>query len=128
MRPIIEVVVPCGQMEVVRLDTVLLPCGNGTRLPPGIVFGAMKMDVEGFEPHVLKGGEKFLAKARIPFIVFEIGRMSEEQRKYVLKFFYNLGYQASTQGFFQGLGRPEDLPGVEDVHLVLAEDARKAEK
>ena len=110
-------------MEIVRLDDVLLPCNGGKELPPGMVFGAMKMDVEGFEPHVLKGGESFLTRARIPFIVFEIGRMSQEQRKGVLKFFYGLGYQASTQGFFQGLGRPEDLPGVEDVHLVLQEDA-----
>jgi len=108
-----------GQMEVVRLDDVLLPCNSGTELPHGMVFGAMKMDVEGFEPHVLKGGENFLTRARIPFIVFEIGRMSEEQRKGVLKFFYGMGYQASTEGFFQDLGRPEDLSDVEDVHLVL---------
>ena len=111
-----------GQMEVVRLDDVLLPCGRGTKLPPGMVFGAMKMDVEGFEPHVLKGGEKFLTQARIPYIVFEIGRMPEERRKAVLRFFYDLGYQASTQGFFQGLGRPQDLPGTEDVHLTLSSD------
>lgn len=108
-----------GQMEVVRLDDVLLPCTGGTGLPPGMVFGAMKMDVEGFEPHVLEGGRGFLSQARIPYIVFEIGRMSEDERKSVLKFFYSLGYQASTQGFFKGLGQPEDLPSVEDVHLVL---------
>ena len=77
------------------------------------------MDVEGFEPHVLQGGERFLTQARIPFIVFEIGRIPEERRKAVLKFFYDLGYLASTQGFFQGLGRPDDLPNVENVHLVL---------
>jgi FkbM family methyltransferase len=108
-----------GQMEVVRMDDVLLPCNGGTEPPPDMVFGAMKMDVEGFEPHVLKGGRGFLTQARIPYIVFEIGRMSEEQRREVLKFFYGLGYQASTQGFFTGLGLPKDLPGVEDVHLVL---------
>jgi FkbM family methyltransferase len=117
-----------GQMEVVRLDDVLLPCNGGTELPPGMVFGAMKMDVEGFEPHVLEGGRAFLTKAQIPFIVFEIGRMSEEQRKGVLKFFYGLGYKASTQGVFKGLGRPKDLPGVEDVHLVLQEDGVKSTK
>lgn len=106
-----------GQMEVVRLDEVLLPCDG--KLPPNMVFGAMKMDVEGFEPNVLKGGEGFLAQARIPFIVFEIGRMTPEQRKSILRFFYDLGYRASTRGFFEGLGQPEDLPGVEDVHLAL---------
>ena len=65
-----------AQMEVVRLDDVLLPCNGGKELPLGMVFGAMKMDVKGLEPHVLKGGERFLTQARIPFIVFEIGRMS----------------------------------------------------
>lgn len=108
-----------GQMEVLRLDDVLLPCKNGTQLPPDIVFGAMKMDVEGFEPEVLKGGETFFTKALIPYIVFEIGRMPESRRQAVLQFFYGLGYQASTSGFFQGLGQPRDLPGTEDVYLVL---------
>ena len=65
-----------AQMEVVRLDDVLLPCNGGKELPLGMVFGAMKMDVKGLEPHMLKGGERFLTQARIPFIVFEIGRMS----------------------------------------------------
>ena len=115
-----------GQMEIVRLDDLLLPCKDGTQMPPGIVFGAMKMDVEGFEPHVLQGGERFLTQARIPFIVFEIGRIPEERRKAVLKFFYDLGYLASTQGFFQGLGRPDDLPNVENVHLVLQEAKKEA--
>ena len=110
-----------GQMEIVRLDDLLLPCRGKTRLPPGMVFGVMKMDVEGFEPHVLQGGERFLAEARIPFIIFEIGRIPEERRRAALKFFYDLGYKASTQGFFQGLGQPDDLPNVENVHLVLQE-------
>jgi len=79
----------------------------------------MKMDVEGFEPEVLKGGETFFTKALIPYIVFEIGRMPESRRQAVLQFFYGLGYQASTTGFFQGLGQPKDLPGTEDVYLVL---------
>ena len=108
-----------GQMEVDKLDNVLLPCNGGMDLPPYITIGALKMDVEGFEPYVLKGARKFLAKARIPFIVFEIGRLQEEERKSVLQFFYDLGYQASTKGFSDNLAQPADLSGVEDVFLVL---------
>ena len=67
-----------GRMEITRLDNVLLPpCGgeNGAReLPPGVVLGVMKMDVEDFEKHVLGGGREFLRRARIPYIVFEIGQ------------------------------------------------------
>jgi FkbM family methyltransferase len=108
-----------GKVEVARLDDLLLPCGGGKELPPGIVFGAMKRDVEGFEPHVLKAARGFLTQARVPFIVFEIGRLGKEERRSVLRFFYDMGYQAGTQGFVDGLGQPEDLPGVEDVFLVL---------
>ena len=110
------------------LDDLLLPCGSssgggggGGELPPGLVFGALKMDVEGVEPQVLQGGRGFLTKARVPFIVLEIGRLPAEERQSVLDFFYDLGYQASTQGFFEGLGQPEDLPGVEDMFLALKE-------
>jgi hypothetical protein len=102
-------------MEVVRLDDILLPCGL---LPPGVVFGAMKMDVEGFEPQVLKGGEKFLAQAKIPYVVFEIGRMKESERKSVLRFFYSLGYTV------EGGHLPEDLPATEDVVLVLPSEGK----
>jgi FkbM family methyltransferase len=110
-----------GQVEVAPLDDLLLPCHGGTALPPGMVFGALKMDVEGFEPHVLKGGRAFLTEARVPFIVFEVGRLGEDERRSVLRFFYDLGYQASSQGFAEGLGQPEDLAGIEDVFLVLDE-------
>lgn len=108
-----------GQMEVDTLDNVLLPCNGGKDLPPDIIIGALKMDVEGFEPYVLKGARKFLAQARIPFIVFEIGRLQQEERMSVLRFLYDLGYQASTKGFSETPAQPEDLPGVEDVFLVL---------
>ena len=114
-----------GQVEVRRLDDILLPCRGGRRLPPGMVFGAMKMDVEGFEPHVLDGARGFLAAARIPFIVFEIGRLEEAKRRSVLRFFYDLEYQAGTQGFVSGLGQPEDLKGVEDVFLALPLEGEK---
>ena len=108
-----------GQVEVRRLDDILLPCRGGRRLPPGIVFGAMKMDVEGFEPLVLQGARRFLAQARIPFIAFEIGRLEEAKRRSVLRFFYDLGYRASSEGFVGEMGQPEDFGGVEDVFLAL---------
>lgn len=79
-------------MEVDTPDTMILPCNGGVELPPDITIGALKMDVEGFEPYVLKGAREFLAKARISFIVFETGRLEEEERKSVLWFFYGLGY------------------------------------
>ncbi len=111
-----------GQVEVVPLDQLLLPCHGGTALPPGMVFGALKMDVEGFEPQVLKGARGFLAEARVPFVVFEIGLLGKEDRRSVLRFFYDLGYQVSSQGFWDGLGQPEDVAGVNEVYLALSLD------
>lgn len=42
---------------------------GGERLP----IGVLKMDVEGFELKVIPGGRRFLAEAKIPFIVMETG-------------------------------------------------------
>ena len=114
-----------GRMEITRLDDVMLPpCGadGARRLPPGVVFGVMKMDVEGFESHVLEGGKEFLKRARFPYIVFEIGRMPLPERKAISQFFYALGYQASTWSFFDALGQWDaaEFKG-EDLYLTLME-------
>lgn len=114
-----------GRMEIVRLDNMLLPpCGavGARQRPPGVVFGAMKMDVEGFERHMLEGGKEFLTRAHIPYIVFEIGRMPAEEKQAISKFFYDLGYEASTWSFSDALGQWDGakLKG-EDAYMVLKE-------
>lgn len=128
-RPSNDAYLSRGRVEVGRLDDILLPCRGGTRLPPGMVFGAMKMDVESFEPRVVEGGRKFLAAARIPFVVFEINRLMAEERRSVLQVFYDLGYQASGQGFFEGeFGQPEDLTGVDNAFMVLPLEGGEGER
>jgi hypothetical protein len=113
-----------GRMEITRLDDMLLPpCGGengGRELPPGAVFGVIKMDVEGFEKHVLEGGRGFLKRARIPYIVFEIGCMPVAERQSISKFFYDLRYQASTWSFFDALGQWDGVEfDGEDLYLTL---------
>jgi FkbM family methyltransferase len=105
-----------GQMEIVRMDD-LFP--GGAKKPPSINIGVMKMDVEGFEYNIIQGGKQFFTNFRIPFLVFELGRMLPEARKETLAFFYSLGYQASTSSFFQDMSQPADLAGVEDVYMAL---------
>jgi FkbM family methyltransferase len=106
-----------GQMEIVRMDD-FFPAGKAGE-PPSINIGVMKMDVEGFEYNVIQGGKNFFTTFRIPFLVFELGRMIPDARKETLAFFYSLGYQASTSSFFQGMSQPADLEGVEDVYMAL---------
>lgn len=130
-----------GQMEIVPLDD-LWRCdekndgyknskGNrnsqrGDVEPrfqlPQLPIGAMKMDVEGFEPEVVAGAKHFLPNSRIPYIVLEVGRMRPIKRQQVLAFFYSLGYEVAVEGFFdQELHRPVDLPNMEDAYFVLEE-------
>jgi FkbM family methyltransferase len=53
-----------GHIESVRLDDVVLP-----RIRSKI--GAVKMDVEGYETHVLHGGQEVLLRSKIPYIFTE---------------------------------------------------------
>lgn len=126
-----------GQIEIVPLDD-LWRCGEendgynssegnqNNQRPrfqlPQLPIGAMKMDVEGFEPEVVAGATRFLTNTRIPYIVMEVGRMGPVKRRQVLAFFYSLGYEVGVEGFFdQELHRPVDLPNVEDAYFVLKE-------
>lgn len=131
-----------GKMEIVALDDLwrctekeIGPDGtNGdsqnnknrdadhTSLLPQNSIGAMKMDVEGFEPEVVAGAKPFLTEARIPFIVFKVGRMTSERRQQILAFFYSLGYKSRAGSFFETLSQPEGLSNVEDAFLVLDDE------
>lgn len=68
-----------GRMEVVALDDTLY-CktdpskvdDNGNNRNKAMKFGAVKLDVEGFEWQAIEGGMKFFQENRIPFIVYEV--------------------------------------------------------
>jgi len=132
-----------GQMEIVPLDD-LWRCAEAEEIPglnggrsgnrssvnngtsrtvslPQTSMGAMKMDVEGFEPEVVAGARRFLTESKIPFIVMELGRMLPAKRREVLAFFYTLGYDVGIEGFNVTLSRPDDLSNVEDAYFVLEE-------
>ena len=64
----------------------------------------MKIDVEGYEGKVIKGGKEIISKYHIPFIMFEF---SKEYFKFqqtnvleFLTFFENNGYKFSAIDFF----------------------------
>ena len=63
------------------------------------------MDVEGFEAKVVGGGRRFFMTANIPFIVMEIWNVRDGDLREMLAFFGSLGYQMSTDGFFQGMSK-----------------------
>jgi hypothetical protein len=61
-------------VDVARLDDLLaewLPRLEGR-------VGALKMDVEGFEPWVLEGGQAFFRAVRPPFVTLELSSHSVE--------------------------------------------------
>jgi FkbM family methyltransferase len=50
-------------------------------------IGVLKMDVEGFEARVIKGGADFLTQARIPFVVMEVWNLQEDYLRKIMTFF-----------------------------------------
>lgn len=98
--------IPNGQIEVVRLDDLFFIPGqddtlsNHTKTPH---IGALKLDVEGFELKVVEGGRRFFTAAKIPFIAMEVWNLREDDLRELLAFFGSLGYQMSSEGFFQGM-------------------------
>jgi len=60
------------------------------------------MDVEGFEAYVLKGGERWLKRARPPFILLELqpSLLARSGSKWqdVLQFLFDLGYHIYGSG------------------------------
>lgn len=105
-----------GRMEVVRLNDILR-CDDGT-VP--FTIGALKMDVEGFEAQVLRGGKEFFRRTKIPFIAFEAKHISDEERKEFFEFFGSLGYKGSEKSFFEDI-KDMKYSRAEVVYLSLAQ-------
>ena len=63
----------------------------------------MKIDVEGNELHVIKGGEKLITKYHIPFVVLEFSptflKEAGSEPKKLAQFFVDNGYKISLKGF-----------------------------
>ena len=63
----------------------------------------MKIDVEGYEPKVIKGGEEIITKYHIPFIAMEFSinliQLHQINALEFLKIFENNGYKFSMVDF-----------------------------
>lgn len=59
---------------------------------------------------VVQGGKEFITAAKIPFIVFESGRMQKETLNRMLSFFRGLGYVKHPWRF-------SDTPSTDDDHI-----------
>jgi len=55
----------------------------------------IKMDVEGYELHIIKGGESFLEENGYPYVIFEAWNSSWylDQKNTLLQKFFSLGYE-----------------------------------
>lgn len=64
----------------------------------------MKLDVEGYELHVLEGGKELITKYHIPFIVLEFSptylKEVGTEPKNLVQFLVDNGYKISLNGFF----------------------------
>ena len=92
-----------GKIVTKRLDDIASTEGKTVVL--------VKMDVEGFESHVVEGGRDFLLNSNIPYIVSEF--VPEWMTKYggdperMMKRFYDAGYKVKRNGI--SLTREEAL-------------------
>lgn len=63
----------------------------------------IKIDVEGFEYHVLKGATEFFKSYNVPFILSEVGpnmlKAAGTDPKQYIQFLVDLGYEISLTGF-----------------------------
>ncbi len=89
-----------GPADVYKLDDFADYLSRGNLL-------AVKMDIEGFEHNVMKGGQKVLLDMHVPVIMseFSIGMMEGKggnPRQY-LEMYERAGYKLSTSGFGQSI-------------------------
>ena len=72
----------------------------------------VKMDVEGYEHNVLRGGMQVLLSSRIPYIMTEFSRNMMPAKGgnclEFLKSFYDAGYTAKKDFFSNGPGYTQD--------------------
>ena len=85
----------------------------------------MKIDVEGYESKVIKGGEEIITKYHIPFIVMEfcISMMQFHQINVLefLKIFENNGYKISMVDFLsKKYASSEELIKRKDIINIFA--------
>lgn len=105
-----------GHIESVRLDDAVLP-----RMRSKI--GAVKMDVEGYETHVLHGGQEVLLKSSIPYIFTEFSpgmiRDKGGDPASFVKSFIDVGYVAQLS-----LNGPQlavdDIENHEEIWFILS--------
>ncbi|KAL3815667.1 hypothetical protein ACHAXA_006560 [Cyclostephanos tholiformis] len=83
-----------ARIESVRLDDVLASAEIRAKI------GAVKMDVEGYETHVLQGGRDVLLNSKIPciFTEFSPGMIRDKggDPAYLVNSFINAGYTARS--------------------------------
>jgi hypothetical protein len=70
---------------------------------------------------VVEGGKGFLTSAKIPFVIFEAGRMNSQTRDRMLSFFEGLGYVANSWRFSEERDVDADE---ENIYLRLREGGR----
>jgi FkbM family methyltransferase len=86
-------------VPMVRLDSLVLPKS------PSL----LKIDVEGYEIHVLRGGANFLREHNFPPIIFEAWHTDwfKAQKQEIFDFLTSLGYSISTIGMMEHVAQHE---------------------
>ncbi len=100
------------------LDEVLRNCQAGH-------IGAVKIDVEGFEAHVLLGATELLASNPAPFIIFEFGDWAEGQAfpgklGWAQEILMASGYQIWCLPDYVAGRAPMLRPVLESTHAIVA--------
>ena len=85
-----------SDVEITTLDSFMSYLSNKN-------ISLMKIDVEGYEYEVLKGGKELITKYHVPFIALEFspGYLKEvgSEPRELAQFFVDNGYKISLKGF-----------------------------
>eukprot|EP00347_Sterkiella_histriomuscorum_P010148 403377418 len=86
-----------GQVNITTLDSYV------NVIPENALIGVMKIDTEGFEYFILKGGEQFLRMHKVRYILMEYFPLRMEELGYkpldLLQLLNSLDYEVHKEGF-----------------------------